>query len=284
MSIDLEDLTYGQIALYSLYFFLICIASGVIYAIFMWFSNTIQSFLVNLIKGIMIPKRLGKLRLTPTNIELLRRVNKWTRRVEVVFNLLEKTLMASLILMVFLILIKFLVPSSTFAYTIVTLFIFVLSQQASSFLRNSYSTAKHIFNPIINIGELVEIDGVVGIIESIGNDSLWLKYLTDEYIISVRIPISFLDFNKITKMVKRGFSSSSSCWSSGANNNSRNGGGGTARSEFILPRNKINLLDKRELRKRAGWRIEKVKKAKNPKQFDSVADLNLMVGSGSKFV
>jgi len=134
------------------------------------------------------------------NLKTTRRASKVIRVIKMIFNWLEIIIGISLILLFFLMLIKLLISNETFAYTIVTLLIFVLSSQIAGFIRSTWTTDKYVFSKVIDIGEIIKINDVEGVIDSIGINFFCIKIKKEGYIEKVRFPISDLNFRKVSKI------------------------------------------------------------------------------------
>lgn len=194
MSITLSDITYGQLGLYCVYFLLTCLAVLVIYLVFMFISNFIEGLILWFFDARLKRKKIS-------SKEIIR-MKVWRIRIKGLINWIEKIIIISLILFIMLLMIKLLIHNDTFAYTIVTLFIFIISNQIASFIRTSWSTDRYILSPIITINELIEISDEVGIIEAIGKDFFWMKCEDEDFCKFVRIPISHLNFQKFAKITE----------------------------------------------------------------------------------
>lgn len=237
MSITLSDITYSQLALYCVYFALTCFAVLVIYLIFIMVSNTIEKLILSLFDirlrrmGIYKPASRGRRKISKSTMEMLR-IKVWKVRIKGVINWIEKIIIISIILFIMLVMIKLLIHNETFAYTIVTLFIFIISNQIASFIRTSWSTDRYILSPIIGVNELIEISDEIGIVHDIGKDFFWIKCEDEDFCKFVRIPISHLNFQKFAKITED------------KRRNNRNNSGGTQIKNKKDTRN--NFLTKRK--------------------------------------
>ena len=120
------------------YFALICILTVFVWLIFSVVSKSIERF---------FNVKLVKRGIPNSNIQTIKRYKIITIEI---LNWIKKILIISLILFIILTLIKLTNPSETFAYTIISLFIFITSNQISTFIRSSLDIDKFILSPTIN--------------------------------------------------------------------------------------------------------------------------------------
>lgn len=202
MSITLSELSYAQLALYCLFFFLMLIGASIFLILYMLFSNFLENFVIKVVE-------LKYFKNFPDNmndyilLKLIRKASKTKRIIKMIFNWLEKIIGISVILLIFLLLIKFLIKNETFAYTIVTLLIFVLSSQIASYIKSTWNTDKYIFSPIVDIGELIEINEKRGFVVDIGKDYFWIKIEEGGVTKLMRISIRDLNSLRLSKITSR---------------------------------------------------------------------------------
>lgn len=208
MSISLNDISVAQLALYCVYFALICEVALAIWILFMFVSNVIEKLILSFIStpSQHFYKKLPSSKwssIKPEAKNLIDKINRitiWKNRIKAFINWQEKIVVISLILFLILLLIKLLISNETFAYTIITLFIFIISNQIASYLRTAWSTDRYIISPIIKIGEYIEISDEIGTVEDIGKDFFWLDCVTEKFCKKVRFPLSYLNFQKFAKI------------------------------------------------------------------------------------
>ena len=194
MSITLSEISYSEIALYCLYFFLMLLGAVIFLIFYKLIANVLEKVIIKTVKLKYVGGSLD------INLKTTRRASKVIRVIKMIFNWLEIIIGISLILLFFLMLIKLLISNETFAYTIVTLLIFVLSSQIAGFIRSTWTTDKYVFSKVIDIGEIIKINDVEGVIDSIGINFFCIKIKKEGYIEKVRFPISDLNFRKVSKI------------------------------------------------------------------------------------
>jgi len=204
MPISLGEIEYWELALYSLGFAGIALISLGFLLMFVLISGKIR-------RGVLkfFNKRLKKRPDRTHHISYVRNDhNKKVRLVTTMFNWIEKIIGLSILLFIILTMVKLLIKDDTYAYTILTLVIFVISNQATSFIRNSMNTDKHVFNPYVKLGEKLELEGELGIVARRGHQSFWLKGFKPvivngkQYIKMTRFPLSILDHAKHSKFIR----------------------------------------------------------------------------------
>lgn len=209
MTITLENLKYWEIALFTFFFGLIALITLVFLAIYLYLSNKLKKYLFNFFNN-----RIGKYDNSTSLYRFKNNHNRKIRFINASLGWIEKILGLSIALFLILSLVKLLITDDTFAYTIITLVIFVMSNYVTGFVRVSLDTDKHIFDPMIKIGELLQIDGELGRVYGQGQKSFWLKSFKPvdigdfSYIKKTKFPLSVLEYSKFSKFKRIGKSKS----------------------------------------------------------------------------
>jgi len=205
MSITLSNLSYGQVALYSLFFGIICFVAIILIAIYSLISKKIKKFFVKYFEKQNEKNNL--IGFSPGETNYYKRKNKINiriRAIKITLNWLEKIIGITFVLFLVLMMIRWLITDDTFAYTIITLIIFIMSNNITSFIRSSWASDKHVFSPVIAIGERVIVENTRGMVASIGKDFFYVMNLKknnkETECQHHRFPLSILDYSKLTKI------------------------------------------------------------------------------------